>query len=93
MADNSDDKTPEAIKKHKSKLTFEMPGPGGSTVRQQEAEKLAAQDQASNLGERAKKHANIERAKIASTADMERGTKGILSKEMKQATKDKKFER
>ncbi len=92
MANDPKDKTPEAIKKHKVQKTFEMKGPGGSAIRQNEANKTVAKDQAQFSGDRAAKYAKMEKEKIASKEHVRDGTKGRLSPEMKKAAK-KEIER
>lgn len=85
MADRPEDKTPEAIKKHKVQQNFDMKGPVGSAVRQQEAEKLAAKDRERFSGDRAAKHAKMERKSIASRDDVREQNRGRLSPEMNRA--------
>lgn len=87
MADKPGDRTPEAIKKHKPQQTYEMKGPGGSSIRQAQAERTAAKDKERFGGDRAAKHAKMEKAKIASKEHVREGTRGNLSKEMNQQTK------
>jgi hypothetical protein len=83
------DKTPEAIKQHKQKQTFEYKGPGGSAMRQADANLMVEKDRERFSGNRAEKYANMEKAKIATTKDMEDGRRGLLSKEYSPAAKDK----
>lgn len=76
-----DDKTLEAIKRHKPTMTFEMKGPDGSKIRQDRANELVEKDKTQADRNRAEKYAKFEKEKIATTKDMEQGTKGRLSKE------------
>ena len=90
MADQPNDKTPEAIKKHKVQKNFDMKGPDGSAIRQAEAEKTVAKDQERFSGDRAAKYAKMEKQSIASKENVREGTgKGRLSQEMnKNANKE-----
>jgi len=92
MADKPEDKTPEAIKRHKVQQNFDMKGMGGPSIRQAEAEKVAAKDQERFSGNRAAKHAKVEKEKIASKEHVKEGTRGRLSPEMNKEAK-KEFER
>jgi len=93
LADEPKNQTPEAIQKHKVQQTLEMPGPDGSKIRQMQAEKLIEKDHQAQNSDRASKYANLERASIASKSDIENGTKGILSKDMNKASKDRDLDR
>ncbi|KPQ05937.1 MAG: hypothetical protein HLUCCA12_13205 [Rhodobacteraceae bacterium HLUCCA12] len=86
MTDRPDDKTPEAIKKHKVQQNFDMKGPLGSAVRQQETEKLVAKDQERFGGDRAAKYAKMEKAAIISKEDVRNQNKGKLIPEMEKAS-------
>ncbi len=91
---DSNDKTPEAIKKHKVKYTHEMKGPLGAKIRQNEAEKLLNKGQERfDNSNRAAKYAKMEKEKIADKEHVREGTRGRLSKEHGQATKKKELER
>ena len=81
MADKSDPKIPTAIKNHQPKATLEMKTPGGSALRQANAEKQVHKDYAQNLRNRAEKYAKIEKAKIASKENVREGARSNLSKE------------
>ncbi|MEP3280477.1 MAG: hypothetical protein ABJN26_14020 [Stappiaceae bacterium] len=87
MAENPNERTPEAIKRHKPQQTFEMKGPGGASVRQAEAEKVAAKDKERFGGDRAAKYANMEKKNIASKENVRDGTRGKLSQEMNKEAK------
>ena len=91
MADDPKDKTPEAIKKHQQKKTHEMPGPMGSSIRQDMANRTVAKDQ-ERFGDRAAKYAKIEKAKIADKEHVREGARGRLSQEFKKQA-SKEFER
>lgn len=92
MADTPNDKTPDAIKKHKPQKTFEMKGPMGSAIRSAEANKAVTKDRARFNSDRAAKHAKMEKAKIASKEHVRDGERGRLSKEMNKSAK-KEMER
>ena len=86
MADNPNDKTPEAIKKHKLQQTHEMPGPDGSKIRKDMANQRVAKDQERFGGDRAMRHAQAEKEKIANKEHVRDGTRGRLTKEMEKAS-------
>jgi hypothetical protein len=88
MTDNPADKTPEAIKKHQQKQTFEYKGPGGSAIREAEANRQVEKDRERFSGNRAEKYANIEKEKIATRSDVEKGTRGNLSKQYNKSGKE-----
>lgn len=81
MAENSEDKIPQAIKNHQPKATLEMKTPGGSALRQANADKQVHKDYAQNLRNRADKYAKMEKAKIASRENVRDGAGGNLTKE------------
>ena len=87
MADGPDDKTPDAIKKHRPQQNFDMKGPGGSAIRQAEAEKRVAKDHERAGGDRAAKYAKMEKSSIASKENVRDGTRGNLSKELNKEAK------
>ena len=92
MADDKGKPTPglESIKRHKPQQSLNMPGPGGSQVRAQEASKVYAQDRAEYNSSRLKKYDKVEDKTFSKEADLKLGDRGKLSKEF---GKDKGIER
>lgn len=90
MADGPNDKTPDAIKKHRPQQTLEMKGPMGSSIRQSMANQRASKDYERLNSDRASKYANIEKQKIANKENVREGTRGKLSQEInKQVNKER----
>ena len=87
-----DEKTLDAIKRHKPALTLEMKGSDAAAIRQSRANELIEKDKARHDVNRAEKYAKVEKEKIATEKDMLAGTRGRLSKEFnKQHTKEKEL--
>lgn len=91
MAKEPEDKTPESIKRHQPKQTFEMKGLGGSQIRQDHAREQIEKEKA-QISDRAAKHANLEKQKNG-MGKLELGDKGKLRKEFKEPSRDKDFDR
>lgn len=89
MADDPESRTPDAIKKHKTQKTFEMRGPGGSSIRKDMANQRVQKDQEKFGGDRATKYVNMERQKIADKENVRDGDRGRLSKHFSRSPDDR----
>lgn len=90
---NEKDKGPsgmESVKRHKPQQSLDMPGPGGSQVKAQQAAKVYAKDRADYDRSRLEKYGKLEKSSFSKEADLKLGDRGKLSKEF---GKDKGIER
>lgn len=92
MADDKGKPTPgqESIKRHKPQQSLDMPGPGGSQVRADAANKVYAKDRQEYNSSRLSKYDKVENKSFSKEADLKLGDRGKLSKEF---GKDKGIER
>ena len=81
MAD--EDKTPDAIKRHKVQNVLNPPGPGGSAIRQASAHEVVGQDHQRQGTSGFERYLKSEKSKLASTKDIDgEPPRGRLSQEM-----------